>query len=72
MSRIVNFNYFFEVLDKLKSDKKSTDIPVIIVTSKNLTEHEYALLKTNAVHIMRKDAFLQEQFRQEVKRIVLS
>lgn len=62
----------FAVLEQLKNNESTADIPVIIVTSKNLTEHEQQYLRANVVQVMKKDSLLQEQFRREIKRIVLN
>lgn len=61
----------FEVLDKLKRQVETANIPVIIITSKNLTDAELKMIRNNAIHMIQKDSFAEEQFREQIRRIVL-
>lgn len=45
----------FDVLRKIKDDPKLSDIPVFVVTGKDLTEEEVKLLKREARALLRKD-----------------
>jgi len=44
----------FEVLDELKSDERTKDIPVVIHTSKVLTEGDYARLANRHLAVLPK------------------
>ena len=58
----------FEVLEKLREDEKTKDIPVIVLTMKDLTEEEYNMLTSRVSAIMRKATFGVKDFLLEVKK----
>ncbi len=60
----------FEVMERLHSDKKTRDIPIIILTVKELTEKESKLLRKQTKTILQKAAFKQEDFLAQVKKVI--
>ena len=56
------------MIEKLQADKKTRDIPVIVLTMKDLTKREMQNLCNHASAVMRKTAFKREEFVTEVKR----
>jgi signal transduction histidine kinase/CheY-like chemotaxis protein/HAMP domain-containing protein len=58
----------FEVVNALHSDAQTADIPVIIITAKQLTSDERADLNDHVTAIHRKTDFNQGRFLSEVKR----
>jgi CheY-like chemotaxis protein len=61
----------FEVLQELKANSTTSNIPVIINTSKLLTETEYNYLTQNTVAILSKDRTSHEQATSLVKQALL-
>src|SRR5262249_48059044 len=51
----------FEVMSRLKEDPETTDIPVIVLTSKSLSEDERRRLAPHALRIISKDTLGREQ-----------
>ena len=60
----------FEVLDALKSDPGTADIPVVILTSKSLTPQEKDRLKGRIHHLKQKGEFAIGDFVALVRSIV--
>ena len=59
----------FEVIERLRQDEKTRNIPIIILTIKELTKEEFKMLwQTKA--IMMKATFRREDFISEVKKVV--
>lgn len=61
----------FEVLEKLKSDPETSHIPVIILSSKLLTEEERSQLSRQVVAIVSKDAPSREAAVLKIKNAVI-
>lgn len=63
----------FEVLSELKADPRTRDIPVIIVTSKDLNDDERAELEKSALKVLSKHAMSREEtirsLGQELEKI---
>jgi len=59
----------FEVIERLRQDKKTRNIPIIILTAKELSEEELKKLWQTKAIIM-KAAFKREDFVSEVKKVV--
>src|SRR5262249_39660608 len=51
----------FEFLDRLRHDKTIADIPVIVITSKDLTEKEHAFLNGSVTSIIKKSAYSRNE-----------
>ncbi|HKZ04576.1 MAG TPA: ATP-binding protein [Methylomirabilota bacterium] len=60
----------FEVLDRLKQDPATMDIPVVILTSKALTEEERRRLAPHAVRILSKDALSRREVIDELRAVL--
>ena len=60
----------FEVVDGLRAKENTRDIPIIIVTAKDLTDDELDALGKSTAAIVRKSSFSRESFMSEVWRVV--
>ncbi len=60
----------FAVMDALKADQDTAQIPVIVATAKELTPHEKERLGTQIQALMQKGDFLNDEFLQEVKGLL--
>ena len=60
----------FAVLDGLRADRATANIPVIVATAKELTPHEKAKLGTQIQALMQKGDFLSDEFLEEVKALI--
>ena len=57
----------FEVIGRLKESEGSRDIPIIVVTAKDLAQDEAEYLKGNIERIVRKAALSREQLLNDIK-----
>jgi len=60
----------FEVIERLRANEETKDIPIIVLTVKDLTEKEYQMLNRQAAAIMMKVGFKRGGFLSEVKSIL--
>jgi len=58
----------FELLQYLRMHETWVDIPVIVLTAKNLTPEETGVLATQTKYVLAKAGFDQDNFIQEVKK----
>jgi len=58
----------FDVVEALKADPATSGIPIIIVTSKDVTDEDRRLLNGHVTAIVDKSAFSRERFVAEVRR----
>ena len=56
----------FSVIEKLKSDKTFRDVPIIVLTAKELTVHERARLSGQVDSLLQKGSFLSEELLQRI------
>jgi threonine synthase len=56
----------FEVLEALKSDKQLSDVPVIVVSAKELTPAERERLSSQTDMLMQKGDFTDEELLEEI------
>ena len=56
----------FEVLDALKADESVSDIPVIVITAKELTTAERERLSGQIDTLMQKGSFTDEELLEEI------
>ncbi|MET3130793.1 PAS domain S-box-containing protein [Oxalobacteraceae bacterium GrIS 1.11] len=64
----------FEVLDALARDPCTAQIPVLVVTAKQITAQDRAALNSNpdkVIHVVEKSEFSQSRFIAEVRRALL-
>ncbi len=61
----------FQVLERLKGDRFTREIPVIINTSKQLTEEEQSYLSRNALGIISKESLCTEQAKCILREVLL-
>ncbi len=59
----------FEVLESLRSDEETMEIPVIILTSKGLTEEERQLLNEHVQGLMSKATLTPQSLLEELRRL---
>ena len=59
----------FGVIDSLKSNEKTSSIPVIVITAKELTKAEKNRF-SNKIDVLQKGNFLNDEFLEEIKRIL--
>ncbi len=60
----------FSVLDVLKAEKETRDIPIIVITAKELTSAEKQRLKGHIQSLMQKGSFLSDDLLDEVKSLL--
>lgn len=60
----------FAVLDVLKADQATAQIPVIVATAKELTPEEKTRLGSQIQALMQKGDFLNDEFLDEVKALI--
>ena len=60
----------FEVIERLRANEETQNIPIIVLTVKDLTEEEYKMLNRQAATIMMKAGFKRGGFLSEVKSIL--
>jgi len=60
----------FEVLDVLKRDPETANIPVIVASAKELTPNEKMRLEGQIQSLMQKGDFLNDEFLQEVRSLI--
>jgi threonine synthase len=58
----------FEVLEALKADEKVSDVPVIVITAKELTAAERERLSGRIDMLMQKGSFTDEELLEEILR----
>ena len=56
----------FGVLDRLKDDEDLRDVPVVVVTAKDLTRAERARLTDQVEHLLHKGSFIDEEILQSL------
>jgi threonine synthase len=60
----------FAVLDALRSNPDTAQIPVIVSTAKELTQEEKTRLKGQIQVLMQKGDFMSDEFLEEVKALI--
>jgi threonine synthase len=61
----------FTVLDHFKDEPTLSDIPVIVVTAKELTRREKARLKGRIQSLMQKGSFMDDDLIEEIRSLVV-
>jgi threonine synthase len=60
----------FSVMDELHSDKETSEIPIIVITAKELTAAEKSRLKGHIQSLMQKGDFMSDQLLDEVRSLI--
>jgi CheY-like chemotaxis protein len=60
----------FGVIDQLRQNPGTQDLPIIVISAKELTDEESARLKEGVAFVMRKQGFDGEKLVQEIKSVV--
>lgn len=60
----------FAVMDALRADTETANIPVIVATAKELTPNEKSRLGAQIQTLMQKGDFLNDEFLEEVKALI--
>jgi CheY-like chemotaxis protein len=58
----------FGVIEALRSNPKTQDLPIIVISVKELTEEESLRLKESVTLVMRKQGFNSQTLVQEIKQ----
>jgi len=61
----------FEVLEKLREEPRTVNLPVIVVTAKDLTAQDRKRLSHNVASVLEKSDTTSRRLLQEIKRILL-
>ena len=56
----------FEFAEKLREKKEWLDIPVVVITAKDLTKEDHSRLKGNVEAIMQKGSYNKDELLSEV------
>ncbi|HTH95349.1 MAG TPA: response regulator [Rhodocyclaceae bacterium] len=60
----------FEVVEALKSDKRTARIPILVVTAKQIVQADRDILNGNVMQIIEKSEFNHGRFISEVRRVL--
>jgi threonine synthase len=60
----------FNVMEHLKSDQTTAEIPIIVVTAKELTSNEKSRLQGHIQSLMQKGNFLSDELLEEVRSLL--
>jgi CheY-like chemotaxis protein len=61
----------FEILSKLRADPATKDLPVIVVTAKDLTNEEREILRSEAAFLLQKGQFSHDELKRLVRNAIL-
>ena len=59
----------FGVIDRLRADPKMRDLPIIVLSAKDLTPEEATRLKETVTVVLKKQGFQGERLAAEIKRV---
>jgi CheY-like chemotaxis protein len=60
----------FEVVQQLQENEQWRDIPVVILSGKELTDEEQHRLDSHIAQFLKKDAFSTSEISKTIKRIL--
>ena len=60
----------FEFLKKIKKYKKYSKIPIIVVTSKDLSKEDYDILKGDVIRIVQKGSYKSDEILNYVNKVI--
>jgi DNA-binding response OmpR family regulator len=61
----------FEVIEELKKEKITSDIPVIVLTAKDITEKDRSSFTKQVKKLMMKSSFSKEELLREIRKITI-
>jgi CheY-like chemotaxis protein len=62
----------FEVIEKLRETGEANDIPIIVMTSKDLSSDELSYLRCQTEGVVKKGSFCREDFLSTIKKLIRS
>jgi CheY-like chemotaxis protein len=60
----------FTILDMMKADEELRDIPVIVITAKDLSHNEYKRLAGRIESLLQKGEFMEEELFESISNIL--
>jgi CheY-like chemotaxis protein len=60
----------FEVIQRVKANPKWKDIPIIVVTAKDLTDSDWGFLRRSVDRIIQKSGLARESLMKEVRSLL--
>ena len=60
----------FELLNIIKEDDNYNKIPIIVITSKDLTEEDYAFLSNNVDQVIQKGKYTRKELIMHINTII--
>jgi CheY-like chemotaxis protein len=60
----------FGVLDTMKADQALRDIPVIVITAKDLTHEDYKRLSGRVESLLQKGEFMEEELFDSISDVL--
>jgi CheY-like chemotaxis protein len=60
----------FGVIERLRADVKTRDIPIIVISAKDLSAEESARLRESVAFIMKKQGFQGEKLIEEISTVL--
>ena len=60
----------FELLNILKDDDNLKHIPIIVITSKDLTEEDYAFLSNNVDQVIQKGKYTRKELIKRINTVI--
>jgi CheY-like chemotaxis protein len=60
----------FGVIERLRENPETRELPIIVISAKDLTDEETSRLRESVVLIMRKQGFDGEKLAEEIKHAV--
>ena len=61
----------FGVIEQLRSNPVTQDLPIIVISSKELTDDESARLKESVAYVMRKQSLDGDTLVSEINKLIL-
>ena len=60
----------FELLNILKADDNLKNMPIIVITSKDLTEEDYAFLSNNVDQVIQKGKYTRKELIKRINTVI--
>ena len=62
----------FGVIENLRANPQTRDLPIIVISAKDLTDAEFARLKETVTLVMKKQGFQGEKLMQEINNTLIA